>query len=86
VDTPPEAMKVRHSGYDIRGVLRDRNVAFPLDRLRELKNRGKIGELHKSAYSFIGACSQNLLRNESAPHWLKQFQSEGIEAALLVPV
>ena len=38
-DTPPEALVVRHGGYDVTSTRRDPNVAFPSDRLREAKLR-----------------------------------------------
>jgi hypothetical protein len=42
-DTPIEHLRVRHPGYDIRGALADPNVAFPLERMRELARERVIG-------------------------------------------
>ena len=84
LDTPPEMICVRHPGYDIRGTLRDYNVVFPVDRLRELRNEGIIGELSDENYSFVGASSQKRLLSEGAPVWAEKLKDRGVDAALLV--
>jgi D-proline reductase (dithiol) PrdB len=83
-DTEPSRLRVRHPGYDIRGTLRDRNVVFPIDRLKELEAEGVIGELAEEAYSFVGASSQLRLLAEGAPAWAERLKSRGVDAALLV--
>ncbi|MBW7883828.1 MAG: hypothetical protein H3C34_14555 [Caldilineaceae bacterium] len=85
-DTPVERQRVRHPGYDIRGAQADRNVALPIDRLRELVVEGRIGALTDAAYSFVGACAQTPLIKRTGPEWVRQIQAQGIDAALLVPV
>jgi len=70
VDTPPDKLKVRHGGYDVRGVQADRNVALPIDRLGELAQEGLIGELLPAAYSFVGACAQMRLLKGAGPQWV----------------
>ncbi len=86
VATPPEATRVRHGGYDIGGVLVDRNVAFPIDRLRELADEGLIGDLHPDAYSFVGAAAQGRILRHAAPAWADMLAEGGVDVALLVPV
>jgi D-proline reductase (dithiol) PrdB len=86
LSTPRTKLRVRHGGYDIRGVQADPNVAFPVDRLRELTNEGYIGELLPKAYSFIGATSQLRLLNQAGPKWVGMLKSQEVDAALLVPV
>jgi D-proline reductase (dithiol) PrdB len=85
-DTPQEKLRMRHGGYDIRGSWADRNVVFPLERLRELEGEGIIGELSPEAYSFVGACSQQRLLKRVGPQWVKLLQQQRIDAVLLVPV
>ncbi|HAG99154.1 MAG TPA: hypothetical protein DCL75_09930, partial [Ktedonobacter sp.] len=43
-DTSPQLLEMnqRSWAFDQTGVLRDRNLAFPLDRLREMHIRGEI--------------------------------------------
>lgn len=86
VNIPHDQLRVRHGGYDIRGVQADPNLAFPIDRLRELKSEGIIGELLPNAYSFVGATSQLRLLNEAGPKWVEMLNAQDVEAALLVPV
>ena len=86
VDTPREKLRVRHPGYDIRGVLKDPNVAFPLDRLREAVAAGQIGELLPDAYSFVGATAQIPLLKKHAPQWAEMLKTRQVDAMLLVPV
>ena len=86
VTTPQSKLRVRHGGYDIRGVQADPNVAFPIDRLRELESEGCIGELLPDAYSFVGATAQLRLLNQAGPEWVEILKAQDVEAALLVPV
>ncbi len=85
-DTPEEKLRVRHGGYDVRGAQADPNVNFPITRLLELQKDGKIGELFPLAYSFVGATSQLRLQKHTGPEWVRMFQENHIDAALLVPV
>ena len=84
-DTPAESLIVRHGGYDITSVARDRNVAFPSDRLREAQQRGRIGDLTATYFSFPGATAQGRLKRE-LPSWLDRFDRDHADAIVLVPV
>ena len=86
LDTPSEKLQVRHGGYDIRGVIADRNVALPLDRFVELARDGVVGTAVSPAYSFVGATAQRRLQSQSLPIWIEEFQKQNIEGAILVPV
>lgn len=86
LDTPRTKLRVRHGGYDIRGVQADPNVAFPIDRLREFCDEGQIGELLPEAYSFVGAAAQLRLLNHAGPKWVGMLKAQEVDAALLVPV
>jgi D-proline reductase (dithiol) PrdB len=86
IDAPRESLRVRHGGYDIHGALIDPNVTFPLDRLMELNREGQFGELHQTAYSFVGAASQMRILNHAGPRWVRMLKEQNIDAALMVPV
>lgn len=86
LDTPTDKLKARHGGYDIRSVMADRNVALPLDHMREFEADGTIGRAASPAYSFVGATAQRRMQKESIPGWIKMFQEREIEGAVLVPV
>ncbi len=86
VDTPPQKLRLRHPGYDIRGVWKDHNAALPLDRLKELAGEGVIGELLSDAFSFVGATAQTPLQKKLAPQWAEMLKARKVDAMLLVPV
>lgn len=86
LDAPPDQLRARHGGYDIRGVQADRNVALPLDRMQELERDGVIGSAVTPAYSFVGAAAQMRILSKTGPAWVETFQQANIEGMLLVPV
>jgi hypothetical protein len=86
IDTKRADTRVRHGGYDIGGSLADRNVSFPVDRLREMADEGIIGNLLPDAFSFVGAAAQGRIIRHSAPAWVDDFLERGVDIALLVPV
>ncbi len=85
-DTPAGHLRVRHGGYDVRAARADANVAFPVDRLRELEQDGGIGARAATFYSFVGACSQVRLLKDHAPQWARRLREDGADAVVLVPV
>lgn len=85
MDTPPEKLRVRHGGYDIRGAAADPNVILPLAHLQALAKSGAIGQLAANAYSFVGACAQTPLKKKRVPQWAGMFKQQGIEAMVLLP-
>lgn len=86
INTPPDRLRARHGGYDVRGVLADPNVALPIHRLQEAEQSGRIGRLHPTVYSFVGAAAQTPLTRRIAPGWVAQWQQAGIDGLILVPV
>ena len=55
--TAPEDLLCSHISinFDRTGFQEDRNVVFPIDRLRELAEEGVIGSVVDMHYSFMGA-------------------------------
>lgn len=84
-DTPTSKLSVRHGGYDITSTARDPNVAFPLDRLREARDDGRVGSLAETFFSFPGATAHGRLR-QALPRWVEKIHDEDIDVMLLVPV
>jgi len=78
-------LHVRHGGYDTRSALRDPNVTFPIDRLREAQASGRVGRLADAFFSFPGATAQGRLR-KVLPEWLERIRQQDIDLMLLVPV
>jgi D-proline reductase (dithiol) PrdB len=77
----------RSSSFDHAGVQSDVNVAFPLDRFRELAAEGVIGSLNQRHFSFMGSIvGPRRLINETAPEVARLLQADGVEIAFLTPV
>lgn len=80
-------MNHRSGAFDHTGVLRDRNLVFPLDRLRELRERKEIGALAPYHYSFMGSIlSPAHLIKETAPEVAQRLKADAVDVVLLVPV
>jgi D-proline reductase (dithiol) PrdB len=73
-------------GFDRTAILRDINVTFPIDRLRELAGDRVIGSLAPNHYSFMGALRDVArLEGESGPDVARRLCADGAEVALLTP-
>ncbi len=80
-------MNQRSWAFDHTGVLRDRNLAFPLDRLREMRERGEIGAIAPRHYSFMGSIAgPRKLIHESAPEVAQRLVADSVDVVLLTPV
>ena len=77
----------RSSAFERAGALEDRNLVFPLERLRELVDRGEVGSLNHRHFSFMGSISApSRLIAEKAPAVAADLRLDNVEAVLLVPV
>jgi D-proline reductase (dithiol) PrdB len=88
-DTDVATLGIAHKSdaFDQAGFLADRNLGFPLDRLREMEAEGLIGSLAPSALSFMGSISApGRLVKESAPAAAALLEADGVDVALLVPL
>ncbi len=75
------------SALDRAGTMADPNMAFPLDRLREMVARGEVGSLNSRHFSFMGSILfPELLIKETAPQGAAKLKENAVDAALLVPV
>ena len=73
-------------GFDRTAILRDLNVTFPIERLRELAGDRVIGGLAPNHYSFMGALRDvATLEGESGPDVARRLRDDGAEVALLTP-
>ncbi len=80
-------MNQRSRAFDHTGILRDRNLAFPLDRLRELRQHGEIGSVAPHHYSFMGSIvSPSKLIKETAPEVARRLKADAVDVVLLTPV
>lgn len=73
--------------FDHAGIVRDPNLAFPVDRVRELAERGRIGSVAPRHLSFMGSITApGRLALESAPRAAQLLVEDSVDVALLVPV
>jgi hypothetical protein len=77
----------RSKSFDHAGIKSDPNLAFPLDRLRELAARGAIGSVAPRHLSFMGSITApGRLVRDSAPEAARLLVADAVDIALLVPV
>lgn len=73
--------------FDRGPMLRDRNEAFPLDRLRELVSAGRLGSVAARHPSINGSITApGRLVRDTAPAIAEVLRQDRVDAALLVPV
>lgn len=74
-------------GFDHTGFYKDMNIAFPIDRLRELVERGVIGNVSDNYYSFMGALRDpRRVVDNTGPQVAQLLKDEGVDVAFLVPI
>lgn len=77
----------RSESFDHTGMRQDPNLAFPIDRLRELAARGRIGSGAARHLSYMGSITApGRLIRQTAVDGAKQLVQDQVDAALLVPV
>ncbi len=77
----------RSRSYDHTGVQRDANLAFPLDRARELVDTGRIGGLASEHVSLMGSITApGRFTRDVAPAFSSRLREDSVDIALLVPV
>ncbi|MGH9348679.1 MAG: glycine/sarcosine/betaine reductase selenoprotein B family protein [Vicinamibacterales bacterium] len=77
----------RSQAFDRGAALRDPNVAFPLDRLRDLVAAGEAGEVAPRHLTFMGSITAPArLRKEHAPAAADVLVADAVDVALLAPV
>ena len=77
----------RSRAFDHSGMRSDPNLAFPLDRLRELAGSGRIGSVNHRHISFMGSITApGKLIKHTAPEAARLLAADGVDVALLVPV
>lgn len=87
-DTPAHDIVQSHTslGFDRAPIMRDLNISFPVDRLRELRERGRLGGLGPNHYSFMGALRDvRRLETETGPEVGRRLRDEGVDAVFITP-
>ncbi|NQV21064.1 MAG: selenoprotein B glycine/betaine/sarcosine/D-proline reductase [Rhodospirillales bacterium] len=73
------------TNFDRTGFQQDINVAFPIDRLRELADDGVIGSVADFHYSFMGATDPDNMAPK-AQELAGLLKKDNVDAVLLAPV
>ena len=77
----------RSDSFDHEGMVRDPNLAFPVDRVRELIESGRIHSASDEHISFMGSITApGRLVRDTAPEVASRLASNQVDVALLVPV
>jgi D-proline reductase (dithiol) PrdB len=77
----------RSRAFDHSGLAADHNLAFPLDRLRELVSQGLVGRVAPRHASVMGSVTApGRLIRYTLPEIAETLVSDGVDVALLVPV
>jgi len=73
--------------FDTTGFTLDVNVVFPIDRLEELRDAGRIGGVAERHLSFAGnQFDLTAIRLDSGPAAAKLLRDDGVDVVLLTPV
>ena len=77
----------RSHSFDHTGMRQDPNLAFPIERVRELERTGRIGSINKRHLSFMGSITApGRLVKKTAPNAAQWLLEDGVDVALLIPV
>ena len=77
----------RSRSFDHSGMRSDPNLAFPVERLRELGQSGRIGSVNHRHISFMGSITApGRLVKQTAFEAARLLAADGVDVALLVPV
>ncbi len=85
VETQDLVMSHISTNFDRTGFQADKNMTFPLDRLRELEKQRFIGSIAEYHYSFMGATPPEKMEDE-ASQLATILKKDQVDAVLLVPV
>ncbi len=80
----PTDLAISHQAYDRTDALRDINLVFPIERLRELEAEGVIGRLAENHYGFgLMGSAKRLM--PAIKEVARRISESGVDLALLVP-
>lgn len=80
-----EDIMVTHESYDHRFINADLNCVFPIDRMREYVEEGRIKSLSEEHYSFMGHIYVTDPLLENSRNVGKRLKELGVDIAFLTP-
>jgi len=73
-------------GFDHTAIMRDINVTLPIDRVKDLVDKGIVGSLAQNYYSFMGAIrNPQALIETTGPEVAGLLKDEGVDLAFITP-
>ncbi len=77
----------RSKAFDHTGLRQDTNLAFPVDRFREMADAGFVGSLNHRYFSIMGSVTapDQLIKN-TIPQVVPKLVKDQVDIALLIPV
>ncbi len=88
-DVALATLRIGHKSdaFDHTGIEKDKNLALPLDRLRELEQERLIGAVAKRHFSLMGSITApGRLVQSTAPEIAEKIAADLVDAVLLTPV
>ena len=86
-DTPIDKLYSRQEHYDQHATtLDDVNPYYPVARLQELVEQGRIGELAPRFHGVYTGYSKRKTAEADAPEVLERCRADGVDVAILTPV
>lgn len=83
-DIDSKELMVSHGGYDNMDVNKDINCMFPIDRLRELAEKGVIGGVAPVHYGFMGGGGNvKVFTEETGPSIAQKLKDENVDAVIM---
>ncbi|MBI2949039.1 MAG: selenoprotein B glycine/betaine/sarcosine/D-proline reductase [Verrucomicrobia bacterium] len=77
----------RSESFDHSGLREDPNLAFPLDRVRELATSHRLGSVNQRHLSFMGSITApGRFVRDSVPAITRLLKEDAVDVGLLVPV
>lgn len=87
-NAPVEALQITHDSYDTRDARRDINVVYPIARLQEIVDAGRLGGLVDVQAGLMGHVDGPhvaTLTERTAPAIAAHFRAQGADLVLLAP-
>jgi D-proline reductase (dithiol) PrdB len=85
-DTPVSKLVIAHQTKVRKWAVEDPNVAFPLDRMKELEAEGAIQRLAHTAVSMVGSIQRfTELVEQTVPAIKQIYDSQGVDLVFLFP-
>ena len=85
-DAPTDRLVVSHQTLVRKWALEDLNVAYPIDRMKELEREGTFKRLAHTNVSMVGSIERYTeLMEQTVPQMKAVFDAQGVDLVLLLP-